>query len=247
MNTTALLGQEMRRLATTGPRLTFNPEGVVVFKGAHREQGFEVLNATIEIRNDSMRTVHFRFDNDPEFKFTPHRGCIPSRSTTAVKATFYNVDGHCYPRRSSVGLRAIRVHNDDPMDVEVTWRRTPETLVTHKRWKFKFEMDASPALPRDVATPPSSNRSRQEDTVEAAQVEAGGYGDVSNAEDASQPATSTWITRAVRFCTRWLLLELALAVTVVAAYTAYRAAANAEKSKPDPADCVTIWDKEYCF
>lgn len=225
----------MRRFAKTGPTLSFSPEGIIKFKGAHREQGIEVLNATIDISNDSTRTVHFRFDNDSEFKFTPHRGCIPPHSTTTVKATFYNVDGHCCPRRSSVGLRAIRVHNEDPMDVDVTWKRTPATLVTHKRWKFTFEKGRLPTFsPRDTTSPSSD-----------VQAMASEYGDVGDAKT----GTPTWMARAVDSCVhRWFELGLVFAgVTILAAFTAYRYKLGAKKNERDPADCVTIWNETYCF
>ncbi|KAH7950113.1 hypothetical protein HPB49_019760 [Dermacentor silvarum] len=109
------------------------PDDAVTFKHAKSENGVEVLQDTIEITNSSSRTVHFRFADDPEFKFSPHAGFIAPQSTTVVIVTFFNVDGHCQPRRSSVVLRSIRVRSEDQQEVERLWKRTPTELIGEKR------------------------------------------------------------------------------------------------------------------
>ncbi|KAH8038129.1 hypothetical protein HPB51_022614 [Rhipicephalus microplus] len=81
------------------------------------------------------------FTDDPEYNFSPRSSCIALESTVVVFAKFYNVDGNCQPRRSSVVLRAIRVRNEDEEGVERLWKRTHPDHIGEKRWKLRFEKD----------------------------------------------------------------------------------------------------------
>ncbi|XP_075725136.1 uncharacterized protein LOC119179266 isoform X3 [Rhipicephalus microplus] len=118
-----------------------SPKDVLTFRHPQRERGIEVLKATIEITNRSSRTVNFCFTDDPEYNFSPRSSCIAPESTVVVFAKFYNVDGNCQPRRSSVVLRAIRVRNEDEEGVERLWKRTHPDHIGEKRWKLRFEKD----------------------------------------------------------------------------------------------------------
>lgn len=122
----------MRRAPTSGPALSFKPDDVLTFGSPTIEHGIEVLQGTIKITNSSSRVVSFRFADDPEYKFSPHESCIAPRSTAIVFATFYNVDGRCEPRRSSVVLRSIRVRDEDKEEVDRLWKRTPPGLISEK-------------------------------------------------------------------------------------------------------------------
>lgn len=146
----------MRRAPTSGPALSFKPDDVLTFGSPTIEHGIEVLQGTIKITNSSSRVVSFRFADDPEYKFSPHESCIAPRSTAIVFATFYNVDGRCEPRRSSVVLRSIRVRDEDKEEVDRLWKRTPPGLISEKRWKFRFEKDQPPSR----ALPPTPRRKR---------------------------------------------------------------------------------------
>ncbi|KAH7943855.1 hypothetical protein HPB52_011998 [Rhipicephalus sanguineus] len=106
------------------------PDDVLTFGSPTIEHGIEVLQGTIKITNSSSRV----FADDPEYKFSPHESCIAPRSTAIVFATFYNVDGRCEPRRSSVVLRSIRVRDEDKEEVDRLWKRTPPGLISEKRY-----------------------------------------------------------------------------------------------------------------
>ncbi|XP_070379860.1 uncharacterized protein [Dermacentor albipictus] len=199
----------MRRVPRSGPELSFKPDDAVTFKHGKRENGVEALQGTIEITNNSSRVVNFRFADDPEFEFAPRAACIAPRSTTVVFATFYNVDGHCQPRRSSVVLRSIRVRSEDSQDVERLWKRTPAGLVAEKRWKLRFEQDQPLSTARST-----KQHARQDPQFAEAPT---GVGDAkwikfrAKANEPSLPAE----TEAMKCARSLLLTQLLLTVTVV--------------------------------
>ncbi|KAG0418251.1 hypothetical protein HPB47_005006 [Ixodes persulcatus] len=127
-----------RKAPSSGPQLVASPEKLLVFEEVEVVGGFETLMCAIDVTNRSSKTVNFKFSRDPEFKFEPCDGCISPRCSATVVASFYNVDGNCSPRKSSVELRAIRIRTDHVEDIQKLWLCTPAKLVTRKRWKFQF-------------------------------------------------------------------------------------------------------------
>nr|XP_054925617.1 uncharacterized protein LOC126529160 isoform X1 [Dermacentor andersoni] len=230
----------MRRVPKSGPELSFKPDDAVTFKHGKRENGVEALQGTIEITNNSSRVVNFRFADDPEFEFAPRAACIAPRSTTVVFATFYNVDGHCQPRRSSVVLRSIRVRSEDSQEVERLWKRTPAGLVAEKRWKLRFEQDQP--LSTALSTKAHTRQDRQFGEARA------GVGDAKWVPWAGKTSKS-WLSAATRVAERssWLLrsqLHLAVVVmgaVVLAAYYVLWLAKS--RHAPDAPEAARAWNK----
>ncbi|XP_072145965.1 uncharacterized protein [Dermacentor andersoni] len=216
------------------------PDDAVTFKHGKRENGVEALQGTIEITNNSSRVVNFRFADDPEFEFAPRAACIAPRSTTVVFATFYNVDGHCQPRRSSVVLRSIRVRSEDSQEVERLWKRTPAGLVAEKRWKLRFEQDQP--LSTALSTKAHTRQDRQFGEARA------GVGDAKWVPWAGKTSKS-WLSAATRVAERssWLLrsqLHLAVVVmgaVVLAAYYVLWLAKS--RHAPDAPEAARAWNK----
>nr|XP_054925620.1 uncharacterized protein LOC126529160 isoform X4 [Dermacentor andersoni] len=199
----------MRRVPKSGPELSFKPDDAVTFKHGKRENGVEALQGTIEITNNSSRVVNFRFADDPEFEFAPRAACIAPRSTTVVFATFYNVDGHCQPRRSSVVLRSIRVRSEDSQEVERLWKRTPAGLVAEKRWKLRFEQDQP--LSTALSTKAHTRQDRQFGEARAGVGDAKWNKFRAKANEPPLPAE----TEAMKCARSLLLTQLLLTVAVV--------------------------------
>ncbi|XP_070379856.1 uncharacterized protein [Dermacentor albipictus] len=231
----------MRRVPRSGPELSFKPDDAVTFKHGKRENGVEALQGTIEITNNSSRVVNFRFADDPEFEFAPRAACIAPRSTTVVFATFYNVDGHCQPRRSSVVLRSIRVRSEDSQDVERLWKRTPAGLVAEKRWKLRFEQDQPLSTARST-----KQHARQDPQFAEAPT---GVGDAKWVPWAAAKTSTSWLPAVTRVAERssWLLrsqLHLVVVVmgaVVLAAYYALWLAKS--RHAPDAPEAARAWIK----
>ncbi|KAK8779503.1 hypothetical protein V5799_019158 [Amblyomma americanum] len=159
-----------------------------------------------------------------------------------------SVDGHCQPRRSSVGLRCIRVRSDEPEDVERLWKRTPPALVGEKRWKLRFEKNCPCNLDCDGTVPSECEPSPSDETNDVDYEKWA-------AEDAVTKSSSLVLPKiqALHFASSrgsWFLrAKLFVAGIVLAALAVYRMLfpARPDVTKPDLSECVELWGKAYCF
>ncbi|XP_064488816.1 uncharacterized protein LOC135400817 [Ornithodoros turicata] len=121
-----------------GPALQFCPEDSVKFEAAQQNEHSGPYLSTVAVTNRCSRIVNIRFTRDPEFKFCPAEIFLDSGETSRISITFYNDDGNCRPRKSSIMLRAIRVRNREPLDVQKLWLSTRARVIRRKWWKITF-------------------------------------------------------------------------------------------------------------